>query len=1509
MNRLDRITRSSAATVRGAGYGLLAILAYVPPLLTARGRVSADTKSYLYLDPGRMLERASSMWDPNIGMGTVTHQNIGYLFPMGPYYWSLDRIGVPDWVAQRLWLGSLILVAALGVLSLSRHLGRAGPGVVVAALAYSCSPYSLHYSARLSVLLMPWAALGFLIALVIRALREGGWRAPLLFAFVVQIVGGVNATALVFAGIAPILWIAWAWLGAREVSLRGALATVGRIGAATIAMSLWWIAGLATQSGYGIDILRYTETVAVVARTSTPNEVLRGLGYWFFYGRDRLGPWVEGSAGFTQSPGLIALTYGLVAVALVGAVMVRWRHRGYFTWLLLVGTIVAVGAHPFESPTPLGAVFKAFATSSTAGLALRSTPRAVPLVTLATAMFLGAFVDAAVARARAWSWPRPRVLAIPALTGALVLAAFPPLWSGSFYGENLLRDEEVPGYWSAALADVDRGDPQSRVLEIPGSDFAAYHWGDTVDPISPGLIDRPYVARELIPYGSPASADLLNALDRRLQEGTLDASGLVSVLRRMGVGTVVVRNDLEWLRYNLIRPREVADVLRQVEHEGASNLRPRRSYGRRLPLGTESPTIGTTPVVDERSLLVRRPKPMPAPVVVFDLDEPGAILTVSPQSHQAIVSGDGEGLIDATDVGALPDSAVVLYAGSLTDTELEREVANSPIVVVTDSNRRRARRWSTLRDNRGETEAAGQRPLDDDLSDARLPIFSDDPLGEPSDDQSVVEYLETGGPAISMIRATGTGNPIAYTPEDRPARAFDGDLATSWKTSAFDRAVGDRIELTLAAPISTDRIELVQVRNGPTDRFITRARMSFDTGDAPIDVDLGPESRTAEGQTVRFAERAFSRLTVEVLATNVPDGPLYSGQSAVGFAEILVRNGPRGEGAAVRAREVVRVPRDLTDAVAASGARPANLVYVFSRLRVQPVPPRYDEELSLDRRFVVPYDADFDLRGEARYNPNPYDPERIASERAVLSAPYTAVRSSGVLVGCGMWCAAGAAFDVDSDNDREGVTAWQPPIGEVRGSWVEIESSQPVAYDHLDLSLIADRRHSLPTRLRITVDGDSFDVSVPRVRESSVENATTSVRVEFARRSGTRLRIEVADIDARFGASYYDSNPRELPVGIAGTGLEPYSRNPFPFDPDSGLGECRTDLVRLDGTPLPVRVNSPQVGPAFDARPMRVETCAGAPLRLVAGSHTITTARGVDTEFDIDRLVLSSSARDDRPELGRFDVPAPSLSDDTDPQVRVIDSTRTRLRVSVTGADGGAWLRLGQSFNEGWRASVVGGDSLGAPVLVDGYANGWRIAPSSDPVEIVLEWTPQRRVRWALWISLASMVSGLALLAAARARHGRFGLPPLELVTFGGQLTSGGPVTVGRPGGDRARPSLPVTGLVALGAGALGALVVAPVVGVLVAALAGGALRHHRVRLAFAALAPVLIAVVGAYVAIQQIRFRYLPIFEWPTLFPRARTIAWVVALLPAVVWLVDEGRDRLAARDAAASPGAHDAR
>ncbi|HML00999.1 MAG TPA: alpha-(1-_3)-arabinofuranosyltransferase family protein, partial [Acidimicrobiales bacterium] len=78
---------------------LLALAALVPQLLTRPGVVDADTKTYLFLEPARYLRQSLSMWDPTVGLGTVTHLQIGYLFPMGPFFWATHALRLPTWAA------------------------------------------------------------------------------------------------------------------------------------------------------------------------------------------------------------------------------------------------------------------------------------------------------------------------------------------------------------------------------------------------------------------------------------------------------------------------------------------------------------------------------------------------------------------------------------------------------------------------------------------------------------------------------------------------------------------------------------------------------------------------------------------------------------------------------------------------------------------------------------------------------------------------------------------------------------------------------------------------------------------------------------------------------------------------------------------------------------------------------------------------------------------------------------------------------------------------------------------------------------------------------------------------------------------------------------------------------------------------------------------------------------------------------------------------------------------
>ena len=607
----------------------LAAVAYIPLLLTQRQWVSADTKTYLYLDPAKLLSRSWSMWDPTIGFGTVTHQNIGYLWPMGPFYWVFDKLGAPDWVAQRLWWGTLIFAAGGGVAYLLRKLGWSGPGLVAATFVYALSPYLLTLVARLSGLLLPYVALPWLIAFTMLTVRTKGWRYPALFALTVATCGSVNATALLLVGVAPALWLAHAVWVAKEASLRTAVRAALRIGALTVPLSLWWIAGLSVQGTNGIEILRYTETAKIVAAVSVSHEVLRGLGYWFFYGGDRLGPWIEPSNAYTQSLPLIALTYFLPICGLLGAVLARWRHRAFFVVMLVVGLALAVGAYPWQAGASLwGRVIRLFLESDS-GLAMRSLPRAVPLVALALAVLLGAGLASLARR-----WPR---VARPSMLLAVLLAilALPPLWTGDFVPENLRRND-IPSYWREAAAHVDAGDHQTRVLVLPGSDFASYRWGNTVDPVLPGLIDRPSVARELIPYGSPASANLLNTFDLPLQERTANPASIAPIARLMRAGDILVQSDLQYERYNTPRPKQFWDFI-----SNAPGLGEAEGFGPREP----NETIDDVQLEDEFMFVTDPTLPDPPEVAVLPVDDPLGIVTAQSVSNPLLVAGDGAGLV------------------------------------------------------------------------------------------------------------------------------------------------------------------------------------------------------------------------------------------------------------------------------------------------------------------------------------------------------------------------------------------------------------------------------------------------------------------------------------------------------------------------------------------------------------------------------------------------------------------------------------------------------------------------------------------------------------------------------------------------------------------------------------------------------------------------------------------------------------------------------------------------
>ena len=200
---LDRLQRSR----NWLHVGLLAVLAYLPALTAAPGRMPADTKLYLYLNPTRLTSDAPYSWDSRQFAGWVPHQTLSYLWPSGPWYSLCSALGLPDWIAQRLWLGTLLLLAGLGVRWAAKHLGVPATGALIAAVMYQLSPYVLPYVSRTSAMLLPWAGLGWLVGLTIRAATRSKWRDVGLFGLVMLTVAAPNATAIMMIAPGPALWL------------------------------------------------------------------------------------------------------------------------------------------------------------------------------------------------------------------------------------------------------------------------------------------------------------------------------------------------------------------------------------------------------------------------------------------------------------------------------------------------------------------------------------------------------------------------------------------------------------------------------------------------------------------------------------------------------------------------------------------------------------------------------------------------------------------------------------------------------------------------------------------------------------------------------------------------------------------------------------------------------------------------------------------------------------------------------------------------------------------------------------------------------------------------------------------------------------------------------------------------------------------------------------------------------------------------------------------------------
>ncbi|MGA0979825.1 MAG: alpha-(1-_3)-arabinofuranosyltransferase domain-containing protein, partial [Candidatus Nanopelagicales bacterium] len=306
------------------------------------GRIAADTKLDLAVDPGGFLTRSLTLWEPLGFFGQLQNQAYGYLFPTGPFFVLGDLAGLPPWVVQRLWWSFILIAAFLGVVRLARLLGITSDAArIIAGLAYALAPRIVTELGVLTSEVLPFAMAPWVLIPLVMASQGSlsARRGAALSGIAVLMAGGVNAVATVAVLPLGLLWILLSLNGRARWSLLGWWA------AAVALASVWWAVPLLLLGSYSPPFLDWIESSSVTTLVTTPDTVLRGMSQWVAYVVEPGGPTWPGGWQLVTTPALIAVTGLVAALGLAGIAARSTPRRAFLVGGVLLGVVLVSLGH------------------------------------------------------------------------------------------------------------------------------------------------------------------------------------------------------------------------------------------------------------------------------------------------------------------------------------------------------------------------------------------------------------------------------------------------------------------------------------------------------------------------------------------------------------------------------------------------------------------------------------------------------------------------------------------------------------------------------------------------------------------------------------------------------------------------------------------------------------------------------------------------------------------------------------------------------------------------------------------------------------------------------------------------------------------------------------------------------------------------------------------------------------------------------------------------------------
>lgn len=914
---------------------------------TAPDRIIAETKLDMALNPLGFLARAVHLWDGTF-FGHLQNQAHGYLFPMGPFFSLWLGLDMPAWNVQRLWMASVLIAAFLGVVRVAGALGIGSPRAgILAGLTYALAPHAQALIGVNSSEFLPSAILPWILLPLIRGARGDTTprRAAALSAAALLLCGGVNAAAELAVLVVPFLYL----LTRRGGPLKRRLIAwwLPLVGMA----AFWWLAPLLVMGSHIFSFLPFIETAVATSKVTSLTNVVRGTSSWLSFLQVDGRPWVEAAFAQATRPWLIVVTSLVAALGLAGLARRSTPERFFLVLTLLTGVAVVAAGHA----GPLAGVTREMLDGPLA--AFRNLHKFDALIRLPIALGVAVLASRVGAPARA---------RLPLRAGAVVLVGLgltPVALSGVTAGGSFWQ---VPTYWRDAVNWLNTNATDQMVLVVPGSRRGEYDWGRPIDePLQPLLDSVRWSAHTNVPWGSPGIARIMQALDERFSAGK-GSLGLGSTLRRMGVGYVLVRNDLDRATIGDAWPARVHETL--DESPGLSRV---RGFGPQV--GQEQSNIAATWLdqpYDALEVYRVAGSPMPAGTL--------------PATRTTRVTGAPESVLTLAEQGLLGDDRPVVVGDDAAAYEVPARDT-----IVTDTLRRRENVFSDLRRSASATLTESENPQ----RTAGAADLTDPAWGRYT---STAEYTGIAGLSASSAASSASALPGTRDPGRQPFAAVDGDPRTSWRSDGWNSPVGEWWEMRFTEPITlpyvTARFERSAI--GPP---VTEVVVETDSGRATSAVTL------ADTQRLAVPGGPTSRIRIRVTKVGgAQAGPLGG---RVGLSEVTVpgvRPGRTisvpsvGDGSAVTT--VLTRTADLSPCTRGSFAWVCD-----ERLEVQG-----EDGYGFDRKVVSPEVGEWEISGRALLT-DPKTAERLVTlpgSHPKVAASSTAVDHPAVL--------GRAAFDGDN---------------------------------------------------------------------------------------------------------------------------------------------------------------------------------------------------------------------------------------------------------------------------------------------------------------------------------------------------------------------------------------------------------------------------------------------------------------------------------------------------------------